>query len=379
MYMSLTVLHICSDFAKQGIYNQLVTQLSKLGINQKVYVPVRTSVELEKNRNLALSNVQYEYSFLLRGIDRINYFRKIKKTSRDLLNRIDIEEVGVIHAHFLFSDGGNAYNLYKKFGIPYVVAVRNTDVNVFFKYFIHLRRFGLKILENASRIVFLSKAYEDVVFEKYVPNSLRSKLASKSCVIPNGINEYWLNNLNFDNKVQKAIYEILYVGDFSKNKNIQTSIKSLTHLQQMGETVNFTIVGGGGNYAQTILNLAKQNSTWITLVNRIENIEELKKVYRKADIFLMPSIHETFGLVYIEALSQGLPVVYSKGQGIDGYFEEGHVGYSVDPNDYLQIADKIRSLKTSLPEISNNCVAVSKNFSWDRVALMYKNIYEEFN
>jgi len=44
----------------------------------------------------------------------------------------------------------------------------------------------------------------------------------------------------------------------------------------------------------------------------------------------MPSITETFGLVYAEALSQGLPVLYTRGQGFDRQFEEGEVGYAVD-------------------------------------------------
>ena len=41
------------------------------------------------------------------------------------------------------------------------------------------------------------------------------------------------------------------------------------------------------------------------------------------DIFVMPSINETFGLVYAEAMSQGLPVIYTKGQGFDKQFNDG--------------------------------------------------------
>ena len=48
----------------------------------------------------------------------------------------------------------------------------------------------------------------------------------------------------------------------------------------------------------------------------------------------MPSRYETFGLVYGEAMSQGLPIIYSKGQGVDGYFKEGTVGYGVVSDRY---------------------------------------------
>jgi glycosyltransferase involved in cell wall biosynthesis len=57
--------------------------------------------------------------------------------------------------------------------------------------------------------------------------------------------------------------------------------------------------------------------------------EKLLNNYRNSDIFIMPSYNETFGLVYIEAMSQGLPIIYTQNEGVDGYFKEGSVGYSV--------------------------------------------------
>jgi hypothetical protein len=56
----MKVLHICSDFSKQSIYNQLVTNPIQ-GINQEVYVPVRRTRNW-KNQNDNLDNVDYKYS-----------------------------------------------------------------------------------------------------------------------------------------------------------------------------------------------------------------------------------------------------------------------------------------------------------------------------
>ena len=69
--------------------------------------------------------------------------------------------------------------------------------------------------------------------------------------------------------------------------------------------------------------------------------DELLKEYRLNDIFVMPSKTETFGLVYAEAMSQGMPIIYTKNQGFDGQFCEGYVGYHVKYNDYRYIAKKI--------------------------------------
>lgn len=50
--------------------------------------------------------------------------------------------------------------------------------------------------------------------------------------------------------------------------------------------------------------------------------KQLREAFSISDIFVMPSKPETFGLVYVEALSQGLPILYAKGEGFDGYFDE---------------------------------------------------------
>ena len=58
---------------------------------------------------------------------------------------------------------------------------------------------------------------------------------------------------------------------------------------------------------------------------------------KEHQIFAMPSFNETFGLVYIEALSQNLPILYTKSEGIYKYFEEGHFGIGVEPSNIASI------------------------------------------
>jgi len=89
----------------------------------------------------------------------------------------------------------------------------------------------------------------------------------------------------------------------------------------------------------------------------------------------MPSLHETFGLVYIEAMSQGLPLIYSKGEGIDGYFKEGKVGYSVNFKDINDIIEKIELILDNYNNISKNCNDLVEKFSWERVAQTYNHVY----
>ena len=87
----------------------------------------------------------------------------------------------------------------------------------------------------------------------------------------------------------------------------------------------------------------------------------------------MASHSETFGLVYVEALSQGLPVLYTKGQGIDGVFEE-NIGEAV-------VSTSQKSLLSGLNKLINTYATYQLDetdldrFSWNNIAHSYLNIY----
>jgi glycosyltransferase involved in cell wall biosynthesis len=89
----------------------------------------------------------------------------------------------------------------------------------------------------------------------------------------------------------------------------------------------------------------------------------------------MPSFHETFGLTYIEALSQGLPVVHSRGQGVDGFFSAGTVASAVDPSVPRAIADGIREVVARLPSVRRVCRYEARRFAWQHIGNTYRDVY----
>lgn len=344
-------------------------------LQQYVYIPTRTQEEIGKYQNMELSSVQYFYKHILNKSDRFFYHKKISKTSKFIIDKVPANNIDLIHAHFLFSDGGVALNYYKKYNTPYIVAVRNTDLNLFFKYMIHLRAKGIEILTHASKIIFLSHAYQEELCNKYIPEKLKRIIVDKSEVIPNGVDSFWLENIYTQRVLNSVSTKVLYVGDFSKNKNIQSTIGAIKLLREEGNDIRFTIVGGGGDYESEIFSLIKSNEKWISYIPRTNNKNDLLEIFRESDIFCMPSKYETFGLVYIEALSQSLPIIYTKGQGVDGYFKEGEVGFTVNCMDIIDIKEKISSVLTNFSNISPNCYKFAADFSWNKITNQYINIY----
>jgi glycosyltransferase involved in cell wall biosynthesis len=243
---------------------------------------------------------------------------------------------------------------------------------------LHLRSFGLEILKNASKIVFLTPKYFEFTFQNYFPKNLQTDFVKKINVVPNGVNPYWLDN-SFKRKSFSKEDKItfLYVGDFSKNKNVHISIQVLNTIYSKNNNIEFVLIGGGGDYDSQIRKLVVQNSNWIKILERTNSLVALKEIYRQADIFLMPSKYETFGLVYIEAMSQGMPVIYSSGQGIDGFFKDGEVGYSVSANNLEEYHNKIQLIIDNYDQISFNCTEKAKKFSWFDISSSYLKLYEQ--
>lgn len=372
----LKVLHLCSGYAKQRLYAEMISHLSARGVEQFVYVPVRTEKEINSNRLTEHSELGYRYSHILRKYHRIFFRMKVHRVLSDLQKHTNINRYSLIHAHFLYSDGGVARKIQKITGIPYIVAVRNTDINVFMKLRPDLRWICWDIVRNAARIIFVTPSYRQLMCQ-LAPADIREILENNSEIVPNGIEQLWLDNIGIVNRPIENPLRLLYVGDFSKNKNVFGTMKA-AYIVNEEYPVTLTLVGDNGSKEGFVSKLlASGRWPFIKRVGRIENRLSLRDIYRSHDIFIMPSFFETFGMAYIEALSQGLPVVHSRGQGIDGYFYEGTIAEAVNPSNATSIANGILALMRRLPAIRSQCVQAARNFSWDEIAKSYKRIYIE--
>ena len=127
--------------------------------------------------------------------------------------------------------------------------------------------------------------------------------------------EVFLNQRAQRPKELSSPIQLLYVGGIMKNKNIASIVLALDLLRGEGLDIEFTAIGrglkhrGGNQYLQIIEELTESRS-WFHIKDRVDKYS-LHKQLRDFDLFIMPSHHETFGLVYVEALSQGLPIIYT--------------------------------------------------------------------
>lgn len=309
--------------------------------------------------------------YIFNKTDRVFYLYKQNKMMR-AIETFFRGQYDILHAHFLFTNGGIAYKLKKKYGTPYVVTVRNADVNLFFKYRKYLMGYANEILKHANAVTFLSDPYREKVIDNYVRKDLRDSIRAKSFVIPNGIDPVWLKNRSIRKREpEEKKLNIVYTGVIDRNKNLLTTLTACKKLIDEGYDINYTVIGSIKNreiYNKIVRECFVRYFTPKTHI-------ELINIYKSQDIFVMPSIHESFGLVYAEAMSQGLPVIYSKGQGFDGHFPQGQIGFAVDSMDANAIVEAIKRILNDYNEMSVRCEKNSAGFDWRKIAYRYYASY----
>lgn len=369
----MKILHITNDYSGSTVYKNLIIELDRLGLSQIVYNPIRESYRVGRNEvDFNSLNSRIIYSHILnKSFDRFLYKSKISKLVKDIESKIRLSEIDFIHAHTWYSDGGAAYLLSKKYNIPYIIAVRNTDLNVHYKYLIYYRNFGLNILKNARRIILIGE-YQRNFFASL--KAITPDIKRKIEVVPNGVDSFWIKHFrDFRFKPIDGPFNILYIGTFLKRKRLLELQEALIKLN-INNDFKLHIVGGGGNASEKVLENITKYPNLFEYYGRIEDRIELAKIFDKCHIFAMPSRHETFGLVYVEALLMGLPILYTLNDGIDGFYNE-NIGEKVFLGDVREVIQKLVTLRDNYMSYLIPTAKLIERHDWKNIALTYKKFY----
>ena len=165
---------------------------------------------------------------------------------------------------------------------------------------------------------------------------------------------------------------VLYVGRFAPVKGIDRLMEAIAHLQHH-QRLRLVIVGGDGDGApeyKYFRRLARkfsiQNS--VTFRGRIEQ-DRLPTYYSAADVLTVPSHYESFGLVALESLASGTPVVATKVGAMESILREGETGQVVKNGSPRSIADAVETLiSRPHPPSAEEVRASVFRFSWTNVA-----------
>jgi glycosyltransferase involved in cell wall biosynthesis len=237
---------------------------------------------------------------------------------------------------------------------------------------------GKLTLSKAERITAVSCHVKNEAINHGVnPNNI--------VVIPNGLDISRYSNVKNSKKfrekygINMSDYLIVGVGILHKRKGFQFLVKAAPLILKYYNNTKFVIIGRDGGYKNQLLRLARslQISDKIVFTGFLGS-EMKKKVQKEANIVVIPSLVEPFGLAALEAMALGKPIVATKTGGLGEILNHNTTGILVAPKKSKEIAKAIISILGNSylqKKLSINAKREVFNFSWKRIIGEYLAVY----
>jgi 1,2-diacylglycerol 3-alpha-glucosyltransferase len=203
-------------------------------------------------------------------------------------------------------------------------------------------------------------------------------------VIPNGVNTTKFkpaknNDLKEKLGLKKNDQIILCVARLAKEKSLDFLIKAFSEFTKTNSNAYFVIVGDGPEKEnlKKLINKLKISKR-IIMIGCVK-YADIPQVYNGADVFIFASQTETEGMVVLEAMSSGLPVLAVKDRVFEQFIESGKDGILVekDETEFNQNLGKLLKDKKLRLTIGKNTRAKAEQFSLDEIAQKFENLYKQ--
>ncbi len=272
-----------------------------------------------------------------------------------------------VHAHWIIPQG-----IVQSFvGMPYIVTGHGGDVTSLNKGII--KKLKLRCLMKADKITVVSNALKKEVEALCHRNDV--KIISMGCDTTRFDKKYRVEN--YFHQGEKPV--VLFVGRLAEKKGVTYLIEAMKNID-----AKLVIVGDGPLKNDLMQQAAPQKDKICFMGSRTH--EELIKIYASADVFVAPSItaadgdKEGLGLVLLEAMASGLPVIGSNSGGIPEIVHDGENGFLTREKDSKAIAQKINALLTNkegYEKMSESAVLTAKEYDYKVLGKKYSLLIKE--
>lgn len=255
---------------------------------------------------------------------------------------------------------------FKKFRV--YTNVHGSDVVPINKNQEKFQKYTEKILKKSEKIIVPSEYFENLVSEKYnIPKD-------EIFIYPSGgidINIFKpfsaekINELKIKYKINNEYSTFCFASRMIASKGWETLIKAINVVYQKGLKFNILMVGSGPDDIECNQLIKEYNLEKIVKRFPLLPQNELAEIYNVSDAFIFPTRGESLGLVGIEAMACGVPVIASNNTAPKYYIKDGVNGFKFPFGDYKKLADILERFirnKNIDTSYKNNCLTISKKY-----------------
>jgi glycosyltransferase involved in cell wall biosynthesis len=301
-----------------------------------------------------------------------------------VLHHLNDFQPDLVHLHYLFFTGYAAMAWSRWNRRPAIITLVGNDV--YDPYYVpcsFMAPVNRWMVRRADKVAAASSFIRDVIAEKF------GRPRDQVDLVPYGVDLTRFHPVDIGTiaalRRQLSLPEhrpiVLTVQRLHERKGVNYYLEAARRMLAVRPNLFFVVVGSG-----------PERDTLETLSKRLglsENIRftgkvldgELPLYYQAADLFAFHTLHEGFGIVLLEAMACGKPVVTTRAGGTLDIVVEGDGGHLVQPRDAEALAERVLRVLADPNEArrmgERNRLRVEENFNWDRLTDRYMTLYEE--
>ncbi len=295
-----------------------------------------------------------------------------------MVNVILNNDLDLLHVHYAIPHASAAYfarQILKKQGhdIPFITTLHGTDITLVGKDQTYAPVVTFSINESDA-ITAVSDNLRIETFESFA-------IEKEIHVIPNFVDIsrfHQTDKAHFKKMLAPNGERILaHVSNFRKVKRVEDAVKIFAEVRKQVSSKLLMI--GDGPERQHAEELSRNLGIYqdVRFLGKQDQMDEILSI---ADLFLLPSSYESFGLAALEAMACGVPVISTNAGGIPEINVQGKTGYLSDIGDVADMAkNALHILKdeATLQEFKDAAIAHAETFEKARITPLYEQLYEK--
>jgi len=316
--------------------------------------------------NLAKEGFEVKVSAIKgKGTSRLQKIIKYVKFVFASINSILMCDYDLIYVHYISHSLIPFLFIMRKIKKPLIVNAHGSDVSSNSKTNRLIQYLVKGIIGNADLVVVPSKYYKNVI------RSLFSIDEKNIFISPSGgIN---MNRFSYREMKKTKKFIIGYVSRIDKGKGWDVLLKAINIVASSVNNFEVILIGGGKQDKYLLNMINDYELTDKIIVKGSLSQKELVSYYLQMDVFVFPTLlPESLGLVGLEAMACGVPVIGSKIGGLEGYIKPGYNGTLFEPGNYKELADRILEFvsmnNSQLSQYKRNAINMAHKYDSNKVA-----------